>query len=332
MGGESDALTTAEYDGRIRRLVRSCLRPDGGPTESGGQRFNGDGIASDAKMGGWGMRDEVAKGIPVEIDWDASAWSLTEVFNAFLLRDFELTGKSRDIINSLNSDDYSKGKKPLIIGAHKKLRKLIKRFNITVQMETELHPAVWLRLLHFISESTGLRFRTMEVSYRDWRKSNDNATLVIRRQIPETIKWRSYAVDVFLLQKIDWLNLETSYEWGESVIASPTSENSDEVSQSEQSKIRNKNILKKRIEKIGKEVCRNVKDMLVNSKKQRIPYLSSMRANALAKSASGETRRYQYQGSASELAQYLKNQINSPVSRRSDMAVTKAVRLYVKCS
>ena len=36
------------------------------------------------------MRDESAKGIPVEIDWSASAWSFTEVFNAFLLLDFDL--------------------------------------------------------------------------------------------------------------------------------------------------------------------------------------------------------------------------------------------------
>lgn len=278
------------------------------------------------------MRDEVAKGIPVEIDWDASAWSLTEVFNAFLLRDFELAGKYRDIVNAMNNDDYSNGKKPLVSGAHKKLRKLIKRFNITVHMETELHPAVWLRLLHFISESTGLRFRTMGDSYREWRKSNDNATLVIRRQIPETIKWRSYAMDVFLLQKIDGLNLETSYKWGESVTASPNLEKSKRVSQPEQSKNPSNAILEKRIEKIGKEVCRNVKDMLTNYKKQRIPKLSPMRANALAKSAPGETRHYQYQGPALELARYLKKQENSPISNRKEVTVTKAVRLYVKCS
>lgn len=278
------------------------------------------------------MRDEVAKGIPVEIDWDASAWSLTEVFNAFLLRDFELAGKSRDIVNSLNNDDYSKGKKPLISGAHKKLRKLIKRFNVTVQMETELHPAVWLRLLHFISEITGLRFRTMGGSYREWRKSNDNAAVFIRRQNPETKGWRSYAMDVFLLQSIDDLNLATFYKWGESATASPKLENSKEVTQPKQSKNPSNAILEKRIEKIGNEICRNVKDMLANYKKQRIPKLSSMRVNELANSASRDTRCYQYQGSALELAQHLKSQENSPISQRSDVTVTKAVRLYVKCS
>lgn len=278
------------------------------------------------------MRDEVAKGIPVEIDWDASAWSLTEVFNAFLLRDFELTGKSRDIVNSLNNDDYSKGKKPLVNGAHKKLRKLIKRFNITVQMETELHPAVWLRLLHFISESTGLRLRTMGGSYREWRKSNDNAALVIRCQNPVTRKWRSYAMDVFLLQNIDELNLEASHKWGDSDKGFSYAEKSENAIQPRQSNISNEAFLKKRIEKIGNEICRNVKDMMANYKKQRIPKLSSMRVNELANSASRDTRCYQYQGSALELAQHLKSQENSPISQRSDVTVTKAVRLYVKCS
>lgn len=53
MGEDSDALTKAEYDGSIRRLVRSYFRPYGRPTESGGQRFNGDGVASDAKTPRW---------------------------------------------------------------------------------------------------------------------------------------------------------------------------------------------------------------------------------------------------------------------------------------
>jgi hypothetical protein len=54
MGEDSDALTTAEYDGSIRRLVRSCLRPDGGSTERGAalqRRWRRIG-RQDAKMGG----------------------------------------------------------------------------------------------------------------------------------------------------------------------------------------------------------------------------------------------------------------------------------------
>ncbi|HQS64931.1 hypothetical protein [Acidovorax sp. 24-64-9] len=249
-----------------------------------------------------------------------------------MLRDFELAGKSRDIVNSLNSDDYSKIKKSLVIKVHKKVRKLIKRGNITVQMETELHPAVWLRLLHFIGQVTELRFKTMEDSYLAWRRSNDNAALVIRRKNPKMKTGRSYAMDVFLLQNIDELKLGSSYDWGKFVTASLDSEDSEEATPLGKSKRQIKVLLEKRIEKMGKEVCRNVKDMLRNYKKQRIPNLSPMRANTRSKVAPGETRRYQYQGSALALAQCLKNLSNSSISQRSDGAVTKAVRLYVKCS
>jgi hypothetical protein len=273
------------------------------------------------------MRDEVAKGIPVEIDWDASAWSLTEVFNAFLRWDFEQVRNSRHISTALNDDYYFEGADPLIFSTHKRMRYVIKRGKITVHMKTELHPAVWLRLFHFITENTGWRFKTMEDSYRNWRKLNNNEALAIRCQNSETKTWPSYAMDVFLLQNIDKLNLKTSYDWDKSVSASPNSEESEEAIQSEQPNNPSKTVLEKRIEKIGSAICRNVNDMLVNYEKQRIPNLSLMRANELAKLPASETRRYQYQGSALVLAQYLKNQEHSPISQRSDVPVTTAVRL-----
>ena len=128
------------------------------------------------------MRDEGAKLAPVDPDWSASAWSFTDVFNAFLRRDFELAGCSRDIVTALNDDDCFEDEEPLLVRTHKKLRDAIKRANITVHMKTELHPAVWLRLLHFIGESTGLRFKTMEDSYCEWRKSHHNVMPIVRRQ------------------------------------------------------------------------------------------------------------------------------------------------------
>ena len=111
------------------------------------------------------MRDESAKGIPVEIDWSASAWSFTEVFNAFLLLDFDLAGKSKNIVEAINKDNDSNEAGLAVVRTHQKLRELIKNGNIVVQMKTRLHPAVWLRLAHFISEGTGLHFKKMESSY-----------------------------------------------------------------------------------------------------------------------------------------------------------------------
>lgn len=278
------------------------------------------------------MRDEEAKRAPVNLDWGASAWSLSNVFNAFLRRDFELAGRSHDIVTALNDDDSFENEESLVVSTHKKLRDVIKRGNITVHMKTELHPAVWLRLLHFIGEITGLRFKTMEDSYCDWRESNHNVSLIVRRQTPGTTKGRSLAMDVFLLQDIDELNLKKNYKWSKLSATSLNSKDAEETNQSKPSKQKSKATLNKRIEKIGKDVCRNVEGMLTNSIIQHIPNLSSMRANARSKFAQGETRHYQYQGAALTLARYLKKQNNSPISRRSDEVVAKAVRLYVKCS
>lgn len=278
------------------------------------------------------MRDESAKGIPVEIDWSASAWSFTEVFNAFLLLDFDLAGKSKNIVEAINKDNDFNEAGLAVVRMHQKLRELIKNGNIVVQMKTRLHPAVWLRLAHFISEGTGLHFKTMESSYLDWRKSNGNTALVIRRQNPETMKWRSCAMDVFLLQKIDDLDLAASYKWGKFSAASPTLEKTEEINRSEPIKRPSKATLENIIKKIGKEVCRNVEEMLANYKNQRIPNLSPMRVSSKSKSARAENRKYQYQGSALKLTHHLKSQTNSPISQRSDAVVAKAVRLYVKCS
>jgi hypothetical protein len=278
------------------------------------------------------MRDEEARRAPVNLDWGASAWSLSNVFYAFLRRDFDLAGRSRDIITALNDDDSFENEEPLIVSTHKKLRDVIKRGNITVHMKTELHPAVWLRLLHFIGESTGLRFKAMEDSYCEWRESNHNVTPIVRRQTPGTTKGRSWAMDVFLLQDIDELNLKKNYKWSKPSATSLTSKDAEKTNQSKPSKHKSKATLNKRIEKIGKDVCRNVEGMLASSIIQHIPNLSPMRANARSKSAQGETRHYQYQGAALALAQHLKRQSDSPVSRRSDEVVAKAVRLYVKCS
>lgn len=55
MDGGSDVLTTAEYDGSIRPLVRSSFRPDGRPLGRGAalqRRWRRIG-RQDAKTPGW---------------------------------------------------------------------------------------------------------------------------------------------------------------------------------------------------------------------------------------------------------------------------------------
>jgi hypothetical protein len=277
------------------------------------------------------MRDEEAKRAPVNLDWGASTWSLTDVFNAFFLPDFEVEGFLRNILKALNEDDFPKEAPSSVVNAHKKLRDLIKRAEIKVRMDTQLHPAVWLRLLHFIGESTGLHFETMEESYCEWRKSNGSGLPIVRRQNPETHKARSFTIDVFLLLNIDVLKLGSPYKWGKTSAAALDLEGVEKTIKYKQPKRAKKASLESRMEKIGKNVCRNVEDMLDKSH-QNISNLLPMRARMRTKVAQGETRRYQYQGAALMLAQKLKSQKNSPLSQRSDEVVAKAVRLYVKCS
>ena len=51
------------------------------------------------------MRDDELMRAQIETDWDAAAWSLAEVFNAFLLREFEvLDRRSREIVIALTQD------------------------------------------------------------------------------------------------------------------------------------------------------------------------------------------------------------------------------------
>ncbi|MGE4329346.1 hypothetical protein [Diaphorobacter sp.] len=277
------------------------------------------------------MRDEEAKRAPVNLDWGASTWSLTEVFDAFLRPDLKGEGRLRNIVNALNEDDLPEEVPSSVVDAHKKLRVLIKDAEIKVLKDTQLHPAVWLRLLHFIGESTGLYFETMEESYCEWRKSNGSGLPIVRRQNPETHKARSFTIDVFLLLNIDGLQLEKPYKWGRDTMAALELKRSEKTIKSKQPKRGKKTSLESRIEKIGKNVCRNVEDML-DKLHQNISNLLPIRTSGRNNIAQGETRRYQYQGAALTLAQELKNQRNSPLSQRSDEVVAKAVRVYVKCS
>lgn len=279
------------------------------------------------------MRDDELMRAQIETDWDAAAWSLAEVFNAFLLREFEvLDRRSREIVIALNQDAAYEKAGGVLAWVQKALRELIKREKMTVDMEMKLHPAVWLRLLHFVGEGAGLRFQIMEASYRKWRESHGNSQLVVKRQIPKTGKWRSYAMDLFLLQGIEELNLKVSYKWRLRRVAKPTLATAAKVKQAKPLKRVRKASLDDRIANIGKVVCRNVAAMLAISKEQHIPRLSPMRATIRAKAPKGEHREYQYQGAALKLARHLKSLNNSPVSTRSDEVVAKAVRLYVKCS
>jgi hypothetical protein len=276
------------------------------------------------------MRDDELMRAQIETDWDAAAWSLAEVFNAFLLREFEvLDRRSREIVIALNQDAAYEKAGGVLAWVQKALRELIKREKMTVDMEMKLHPAVWLRLLHFVGERAGLRFQIMEASYRKWRKSHRKSQLVVKRQNPDTGKWRSYAMDLFLLQGIEELNLKVSYKWRLRRVAKPTLATAAKVKQAKPLKRVRKASLDDRIAKIGTEVCRNVAAMLAISKEQN---LSPMRATIRAKAPKGEHREYQYQGAALKLARHLKSLNNSPVSTRSDEVVAKAVRLYVKCS
>jgi hypothetical protein len=276
------------------------------------------------------MRDDELMRAQIETDWDAAAWSLAEVFNAFLLREFEvLDRRSREIVIALNQDAAYEKAGGVLAWVQKALRELIKREKMTVDMEMKLHPAVWLRLLHFVGERAGLRFQIMEASYRKWRKSHRKSQLVVKRQNPDTGKWRSYAMDLFLLQGIEELNLKVSYKWRLRRVAKPTLATAAKVKQAKPLKRVRKASLDDRIAKIGTEVCRNVAAMLAISKEQN---LSPMRATIRAKAPKGEHREYQYQGAALKLARHLKSLSNSPVSTRSDEVVAKAVRLYVKCS
>jgi len=279
------------------------------------------------------MRDEELMRAQIKIDWDASAWSLAEVFNAFLLREFEvLERRSQEIVIALNQDAAYEKAGGVLAWVQKTLRELIKREKMTVDMEMKLHPAVWLRLLHFVSERSGLRFQIMEASYRKWRKAHRKSQLVVKRQNPDTGKWRSYAMDLFLLQGIEELNLKVSYKWRLPRVAKPSIATAAKVKKAKPLKRVRKATLDDRIANVGKEVCRNVAAMLAMSKEQHIPDLSPMRATLRAKVPKGEHREYQYQGAALALASYLKSLKNSPVSTRSDEVVAKAVRLYVKCS
>ncbi|UJB63267.1 hypothetical protein YS110_00040 [Acidovorax sp. YS12] len=280
------------------------------------------------------MRDEErVQRSPVLVDWDAAAWSLTEVFNAFLLPQWEaMEGRIHDIIRALNRDAPSASEGAFLSGTHQALRELIKRDNVTIEVATKLHPAVWLRLLHFVGERAGVRFTLLAESYCQWRTSHGHATLFVKRQNPQTRKWRTRTVDIFLLQDISELDLKVTYKWTLDTKTDRTVEQATEITRA---KVFKKAVLateEARMAKIGKQVCRNVAEMLAHSDCQRIPGLSPMRFTVRAKASHGETRKYQYQGKALTLATYLKKRKNSPVSRRSDEIVAKAVRLYVKCS
>ena len=289
----------------------------------------------DADAEGGKMRDdeeEVQRSL-VPLNWGAAAWSFAQVFNTFLLPQCkEREGQMHAIINALSHDHADTKEVGRDFWALQELRALIKRDKISIEAKTKLHPAVWLRLLHFVGECTGVRFTLLEESYCKWRTAHGNAMLFVKRQNPITRKWRARAVDIFLLQDIAELDLKATYKWALHTKVERTVEQATKITRTKASKKAGLGAEGGRIAKIGKEVCRNVAEMLAHSEYQRIPGLSPMRFTVRAKASHGETREYQYQGRALALATFLKTRKNSPVSARSDEVVAKAVRLYVKCS
>lgn len=280
------------------------------------------------------MRDEEGgQRSPVPVDWDAATWSLAQVFNAFLLLQWEgMKGRIHEVVHALNQDPREIRQRDYFSITHQALHELIKRDNATIGVETKLHPAVWLRLLHFVGERAGVRFTLMEDSYYKWRTAHGNAMLFVKRQNLQTQKWRTRAVDIFLIQDIAELDLKATYKWALHTKVERAVEQATKITRTKASKKAGLGAEEARIAKIGKEVCRNVAEMLAHSEYQRIPGLSPMRVTVRAKASHGETRKYQYQGRALALATFLKKRKNSPVSTRSDEVVAKAVRLYVKCS
>lgn len=267
-----------------------------------------------------------------ELDWDAKAWTFTEVFNAFVLAQWDgAEGWSERIIRVLEGDRLQQFDDPVHVYVQQRLRNWLTSNKLLEGSEIALHPAVWLRLLHFIGECVDMRFTLLMDSYSQWCKDQPEAQLIIRRKNPNNEKWRSESMDAFLLRSIDTLDTNIPYKFSwRTTLKSSTQRSKEDLQISLLTQAR----IAKKIPKIGKVICDHVHRMISrpNDDANHINVIYPMSPSCSLSNPKGEYRRYQFQGSALELAAILKQENNSLVSSRSDEVVAKAVRLYVKCS
>lgn len=267
-----------------------------------------------------------------ELDWDATTWTFTEVFNAFLLPEWEvLKHWSERILQELKGDKPQELIYPLHAHVQQRLCNWLRSKEIVVDSKMALHPAVWLRLLHFIGECVNIRFTRLMKSYLQWCNRQPVAQLIISKKDPITGKLRRESMDIFLLRSIDALDPNTRYKFSWLTTLKSTPQNIKDGAQGillEQSAIGNK------ITKIGKVICRNVYEMIAMSddNSNYINGLYPMKPIKSPGNAKVDYRKYQFQGSALKLVAILKRKQGSLLNTRSDEVIAKAVRLYVKCS
>lgn len=267
-----------------------------------------------------------------ELDWDAKAWTFTEVFNAFVLAQWDgAEGWSERILQEFKGNRPQELMNPAHTYAKQRLRNWLTSNKLLVGSEMALHPAVWLRLLHFVGECVNVRFIRLMDSYLKWCKDQPEVQLIIRRKNPNNYKSRSESMDVFLLRNIDTLDTNISYKFSwRTTLKSSTQKSKEDLQISLLVQAR----IAKKIPKIGKVICDHVHRMISrpNDDANHINGIYPMSPSCSLNNPKGEYRQYQFQGAALELAAILKQEKNSLVSSRSDEVVAKAVRLYVKCS